>query len=74
MSPYGRDIQSIGIPPQPAAAPLYKPALEAGDNDYIVPRGYIHVIADVRGSGKSEGEYRGWMSKMMNDPRSDRKG
>ena len=29
---------------------------EAGDPDYLVPRGYVHVVADVRGSGKSEGK------------------
>jgi len=29
---------------------------EAGDPNYLVPRGYAHVVADVRGSCQSEGE------------------
>jgi predicted acyl esterase len=36
---------------------------EAGDPDYIVPRGYAHIVADVRGSGKSEGEFLSVHSK-----------
>ncbi len=31
--------------------------LEAGDPNFYVRRGYVHVIANVRGSGKSEGLY-----------------
>ncbi|MEM2454858.1 MAG: CocE/NonD family hydrolase [Candidatus Bathyarchaeia archaeon] len=58
MGPYGKDIQDLLIPPQP----LYESAfwdgnIEAGDIEYFVPRGYVHIIADVRGTGKSEGEY-----------------
>lgn len=65
LSPYGKGLQSLDIPPQPAAeAPLYSPAIEAGDPRFFVSRGYVHVIVDLRGTGKSEGEYRGWMSKQ----------
>jgi uncharacterized protein len=57
---YGKELQDCLIPPQP----LYKSAvwdgnIEAGDTTEFVPRGYIHVIADARGTGYSEGEYRG---------------
>jgi hypothetical protein len=31
--------------------------MEAGDFNFYVRRGYVHVIANVRGSGKSEGLY-----------------
>ena len=31
--------------------------LEAGDSEYFVQRGYVHVIADARGSGDSDGEF-----------------
>ena len=31
--------------------------LEAGDPNFFVRRGYVHVIANIRGSGKSEGNY-----------------
>jgi uncharacterized protein len=30
---------------------------ECGEQGYFVPRGYVEVIPDVRGVGKSEGEY-----------------
>jgi uncharacterized protein len=57
---YGKELQECLIPPQP----LYKSAvwdgnIEAGDSTEIVPRGYVHVIADARGTGDSEGEYFG---------------
>lgn len=64
VSPYGKEKQSLPIPPQVPEAPLYNPGIEAGDPEYLVSRGYAHVIADLRGSGKSEGEYRGWMSRQ----------
>ena len=31
--------------------------LEAGDPNFFVRRGYVHVIANIRGSGESEGNY-----------------
>ena len=31
--------------------------LEAGDSNFYVRRGYVHVIANVRGTGPSEGTY-----------------
>ena len=31
--------------------------MEAGDPNFYVTRGYVHVIMNVRGTGKSEGEY-----------------
>lgn len=54
---YGKDVQK----PSPVRLPL-SPARgnggqEAGNTEYFVSRGYVHVIADVRGSGDSEGEY-----------------
>ncbi len=64
LSPYGKDMQSMPIPPQPPGTPLYVPSMEAGDPEYLVSNGYAHIIADVRGGAKSEGEYRGWMSKQ----------
>jgi predicted acyl esterase len=63
ISPYGKGIQTLTMPPLPPQAPFWNGAIEAGDPEYIVSRGYAHVIADVRGTGKSEGDYRGWMSK-----------
>lgn len=65
MSPYGKEIQSLPIPPQPReTSPLWDGCIEAGDTEYIVAHGYVHVIADVRGTGYSEGEYVGLFSKQ----------
>lgn len=64
VSPYGKGIQSLPLPPQPPRAPWWNGAVEAGDPEYLVSRGYAHVIADVRGTGWSEGAYRGWMSRQ----------
>jgi uncharacterized protein len=52
----GPDIADV-LPPQPAHAPLWFGPLEAGDSRKFVANGYVHVIAQVRGSGKSEGAY-----------------
>jgi predicted acyl esterase len=63
MGGYGKELQELLIAPQP----LFKSAvwdgnIEAGDTPNIVPRGYVHVIGDVRGVGTSEGEYSGMWS------------
>ena len=62
MSPYGKGIQSLKIPAQPAESPIHHTPTEAGDPEYFASRGYVQIIADVRGSGHSEGEYLGWVS------------
>jgi putative CocE/NonD family hydrolase len=63
LSPYGKEIQSLPIPPQPPTSPVYSREIEAGDPRYLTDAGYVHVIADIRGTGKSAGVYRGWMSE-----------
>jgi predicted acyl esterase len=62
LSPYGKAIQSLPVPPQPPTSPVYAREIEAGDPQYLTDHGYVHVIADVRGIGKSGDHYRGWMS------------
>ena len=62
MSPYGKGIQSLTIPAQPARSPIHHTPIEAGSPEYFAARGYVHIIADVRGTGHSEGEYLGWVS------------
>ena len=47
-SPYPRQIQDLG-------APLG--FIEAGASDFFVPRGYVHVIANCRGTSGSEGTF-----------------
>src|SRR5512135_1570902 len=55
---YGKELEEIGLtfPPQARPSPLWDGAIEAGDTNYIVSRGYAHIVADARGTGKSEGE------------------
>ena len=61
LSPYGKELQELvlSFPPQALPSNLWDGCIEAGDISYIVPRGYAHVIADLRGTGHSEGEYAG---------------
>ncbi|MDC8984370.1 CocE/NonD family hydrolase [Mycobacterium marinum] len=47
-SPYPRQIQDLGAP---------MGFIEAGVTDFWVPRGYVHVIANVRGTGGSGGTF-----------------
>src|SRR5262249_36124922 len=63
LSPYGKEIQSLPMPPQPPTSPIYSREIEAGDPRYLTAAGYVHVIVHVRGTGKSGGGYRGWMSE-----------
>ena len=47
-SPYPRQIQDLGAP---------MGFIEAGATDFWVPRGYAHVIANLRGTGGSGGTF-----------------
>jgi len=47
-SPYPRQMQDFGAPAG---------FIEAGATDFWVPRGYVHVIANVRGTGGSGGTF-----------------
>lgn len=62
LSPYGKEIQWLPFPPQPPTSPQYYREIEAGDPEFLTAHGYVHVIADDRGIGKSGGAYTGWMS------------
>src|SRR5258706_12798037 len=52
----GPDMADV-LPPQPANAPLWFGPIEAGDTRRLIANGYVHVIAQPRGSAKSEGHY-----------------
>lgn len=67
MSPYGKDVQSLPVPPQVPTSPVYSRQIEAGSPEYFVDHGYVHLIADVRGIGASGDVYRGWMSRDEGD-------
>lgn len=55
--PYGKELQTLTLtfPPQARPSPLWDGCIEAGDTNYIVPRGYSHVIADAEGNGSVGG-------------------
>jgi uncharacterized protein len=47
-SPYPRQIQDLGAPTA---------IIEAGNSEFFVSRGYVHVIVNLRGTGGSTGEW-----------------
>jgi uncharacterized protein len=40
---------------QPAWSRVWMGGAEAGDSDFLTSRGYVHVVGNTRGSGKSQG-------------------
>ncbi|MEC9341270.1 MAG: CocE/NonD family hydrolase [Pseudomonadota bacterium] len=59
LSAYGKDCQSCPIPAQPINSWVFDHNVEAGDIEFFVRRGYVYVIPDERGLGKSEGKWNG---------------
>lgn len=57
-SPYPRQIQDLGAP---------MGFIEAGTSDFFVPRGYVHVIANLRGTGGSGGVFTFFDSQERQD-------
>ena len=57
-SPYPRQIQNLGAPAG---------FIEAGASDFFVPRGYVHVIANCRGTGGSGGTFGFFDSQERRD-------
>ncbi|WP_439585754.1 CocE/NonD family hydrolase [Dyadobacter bucti] len=47
-SPYPRQVQNLGAPAG---------FIEAGASDFFVPRGYVHLIVNLRGTGGSGGTF-----------------
>ncbi len=59
MSPYIKEIQQ-----QP---PGISHNIEAGATSFFVPKGYVHVIAQVRGTGLSQGQWNLYDIKEQQD-------
>lgn len=57
-SPYPRQMQDLGAPAG---------FIEAGATDFWVSRGYVHVIANLRGTGGSGGEFGFFDSQERSD-------
>jgi predicted acyl esterase len=51
LAPYSKDIQR--------KPPHWSHAIESGATAFYVPKGYVHVIAQGRGCGLSEGQWHG---------------
>jgi uncharacterized protein len=71
-SSYGKDVQRVMEKQRSYSSRLGNGAQEAGDTGYFVSRGYVHVIADVRGPGDSEGTYNFQGKTCSRVPRSRR--
>jgi predicted acyl esterase len=58
LSHYGKELQalSLTLPHQVRPSIMWDGSIEAGDIRNIVSHGYGHVIADMRGTGGSQGE------------------
>ena len=54
---YGKDVQKVAEVQRPLSPRHGNGGQEAGDTRFFVSRGYVHVIADTRGAGDSEGTY-----------------
>jgi putative CocE/NonD family hydrolase len=61
LSHYGKELQALALtlPPQARPSIMWDGSIEAGDIRAIVGQGYGHVIADMRGTGGSDGELCG---------------
>ncbi len=67
ISPYGKDTQKLPCPPGASDYTRGTGGHESGMEDYFVPRGYVNVKADVRGTGNSDGEYCHFGTKWAED-------
>ena len=59
LSPYMKDIQR--------KPPHWSHAIESGATSFYVPKGYVHVIAQGRGAGLSQGQWKWFDEKERTD-------
>jgi len=62
---YDKSWQSASS--MPRAMDAMNAMVESGDSNFYVRRGYAHVIANVRGTGKSEGEFLNYGPREVED-------
>jgi predicted acyl esterase len=65
VHPYEKKLQTDAMMPQ--GLNMANGGIEAGDYHFYVRRGYAHVIANNRGSGKSEGFYTNYGPREVKD-------
>lgn len=63
VHPYDNELQTAPI--HPAGMCIAAGGIEAGDPNFYVRRGYVHVVGNVRGTGRSGGIFQ------MFNPRAD---
>ncbi len=71
QSAYGKDTQMFETPPQPFGKSIFEASIECGDACWYAQRGYVYVIADIRGSGHSEGTMEGMFSRKEGEDGHD---
>jgi len=58
IASHNKDLQeaeySASLPPAPSWSRFWFGPSEAGDSKYLTSRGYVHVVAQARGGGKSD--------------------
>jgi hypothetical protein len=59
LSPYSKDLQR--------KPPHWSHAIESGATSFYVPKGYVHVIAQGRGAGLSQGKWQWFDAKERTD-------
>jgi predicted acyl esterase len=64
---YGKDMQGLYVPEGIGFSTRGSGGNEAGNSEYFVSRGYVHVIAECRGTGYSEGVYSYYGQKEQED-------
>lgn len=70
LLPYGKELQEAVLfqPRQPRqASTLWDGTIEAMDMRYTTANGYAHVVADVRGTGDSGGQFTGFYANDGED-------
>jgi len=71
MSPYNKEVQSDRIWPGSSSAihvrGVINTLVEAGNTDFFVRRGYVHIIGSARGTGKSGGAFSFIGAKEIRD-------
>ena len=62
ISPYSKELQTARVWPTGMSTSLVHGCgnglIEAGPTDFFVRRGYVHMVASSRGTGKSGGAYK----------------
>jgi len=65
VHPYEKKLQFAPI--MPTGLNMANGGIEAGDYNFYVRRGYVQVIANIRGSGKSGGKYVNYGPQEVQD-------